>query len=85
MELWLGDMDHRPTYTYRRSLLEKALGGASSVVIRDGANNGLAFMDDPHAIPVLKKAIKGARCAVLRQALEQTLAQLERTKKCLDS
>jgi hypothetical protein len=78
---WLGDMEHEPTYQYRRWLLEKALLSCSSLIVRDGANLGLAFMDDPHAIPALEKAIESTRHEGFRRVLLQTLTQLESTAK----
>jgi len=82
---WLGDMEHEPTYQYRRWLLEKALLSGSSLIVRDGANVGLAFMNDPHAIPVLKRAIEETRSKVFRKVLSQTLLQLENTAGCHSS
>lgn len=73
----LGDIDHQPTYHYRRWLLEKALICSSSPIVRDGANVGLSYMDDPHAIPFLKDAIKNEKLLLLRKVIEQTLVQLE--------
>lgn len=73
----LGDIDHQPTYHYRRWLLEKALICSSSPIVRDGANVGLSYMDDPHAIPFLKAAIKNEKLLLLRKVTEQTLVQLE--------
>jgi len=82
---WLGDLDHEPTYSYRQWLLEIALVNCSSVIVRDGANVGLALMDDPHAIPFFKEALKNEKCNMFSKVLQQTLNQLENTKKCLSS
>jgi hypothetical protein len=81
----LGDIDHKPTYNYRRWLLEKALIHCSSPIVRDGANLGLSYMDDPHAIPYLKKAIQNEKLPLLRKVMVKTLDQLEDTQKCLCS
>lgn len=83
--LILGDTDHKPTYNYRRWLLEKALIYGSSPVVRDGANVGLAYMDDPHAIPFLKKAIRNEENPLLLKVMNKTLFQLEDTQRCLYS
>ena len=79
---WLGDMEHEPTRLYRRWLLEKALVQCPSMIARDGANVGLALMDDPHAIPFLKKAIEASASPLFSEMLLQTLHQLEETRKC---
>src|SRR5262249_31116079 len=54
---WLGRMDHPSSYRDRLWLLERSLF-SPSVLIRDGAALGLASLDDPHAIPYLRQAIK---------------------------
>jgi len=82
---WLGDMEHEPTYQYRRWLLEKALISCSSLIVRDGANVGLAFMNDPHSVPVLKRAIEETQSNVFPKVLSQTLLQLENTAGCHSS
>lgn len=79
----LGDIEHTPTYNYRRWLLEKALIEGSSPIVRDGANVGLAYMDDPHSIPFLKKAAQNEKLLLLRKVVEKTLAQLENTQSAL--
>lgn len=78
---WMGLMDQPSTRTTRRRALENALISPSARV-RDGAALGLAFMDDPAAIPSLKKAIGEEDLDGLRRDLEQVLAQLEDTRKC---
>ncbi len=75
----LGDFEHKVTYAYRRWLLEKALTTCSSLIVRDGANVGLAYMNDPHAIPYIQMAFQEATSELFRQVLAQTLAQLEET------
>ena len=80
---WLGDVDHEPTYGCRRWLLEKAVSEASSALVRDGANVGLAFMDDPHAIPYLQRALLSEKNALLQKMVAKTLKQLEKTNECL--
>ncbi len=82
---WLGDMEHASTLHYRRWLLEKALLECTSVIVRDGANVGLAFMNDPVSIPSLEKAIEEATLPLLRETMVQTLAQLKETEGCLTS
>lgn len=81
----LGDINHKPTYNYRRWLLEKALLECSSQIVRDGANVGLSYMDDPHTIPFLKKAIQNEENPLLCKVMNKTLSQLEDTQKCLCS
>jgi len=74
----LGDMDHAETHSPRLWVLKRALQSPFSAV-RDGANIGLAFMDDPEAIPALKQAIEEERLPLLRKLLLKTLHQLENT------
>lgn len=81
---WLGRMDHPASYRYRLWLLERSLL-SSAARIRDGASLGLASLDDPHAIPHLKKAIGQEQYAELREDMEQVLAQLETTKHATSS
>lgn len=80
---WLGSMDDEDTYGYRSWLLKQALVKSKSPTVRDGANIGLGFMDDPDAIPDLKQAIQKETCVILCEFMKQTLAQLENTQKCL--
>ena len=81
----LGDLEHTLTHNYRRWLLEKALIEGSSPIVRDGANVGLAYMDDPHAIPFFKNAIQKERNFLLRKVMNKTLFQLEGKQKCQSS
>lgn len=81
----LGDLEHTLTHNYRRWLLEKALIEGSSPIVRDGANVGLAYMDDPHAIPFFKNAIQKERNFLLRKVMNKTLFQLEDKQKCQSS
>jgi HEAT repeat protein len=53
----------------------------SSARVRDGAALGLAFLDDPHAIPYLKRAIENEKYSELREDMQMVLAQLERSRK----
>jgi len=75
---WLGLIDHSQTYNQRLVLSEIALFAASPKV-RDGAALGLAFLDDPAAIPYLKRAIEREQIDGLKKDLEQVLEQLENT------
>ena len=81
----LGDIDHQATYEYRRWLLEKALIKCSSPIVRDGANVGLSYMDDPRSIPSLKRAIEDEINPLVRKVIRKTLVQLEDTETCLSS
>lgn len=73
---WLGCINDPPTYGWRLWLLEKSLSSASPMV-RDGAALGLAFMDDPHAIPYINEAIQQEVCIELREDLQQVLEEIE--------
>lgn len=81
----LGDMDDEPTHNYRRWLLEQVLLESLSPIVRDAANVGLSYMDDPHAIASLNEAIKTEKLPLLREVMKKTLDQLEETQKCRSS
>ena len=74
---WLGNMHHGVSSPFRLWLLERSLLCASAMV-RDGAILGLASLDDPRAIPYIKRAIEREQCEELRKNMEQVLVQLER-------
>lgn len=74
---WLGHIDDPPTHEERLHLLEQGLRH-SSAGVRDGAALGLASLDDPRAIPALKRAIQQEQCAQLRVDMVQVVLQLER-------
>lgn len=75
----LGRMEHPLTHSYRRWVLEHRLISVSPLV-RDGAALGLAYLDDPHAIPYLRRAVGNEQDADLRADLEQVLVQLEASR-----
>jgi HEAT repeat protein len=77
----LGEIYHPQSHTYRLRLLQKGLG-ASSYWVRDGAALGLASLNDPLAIPHLRKAMQQERVKELREDMEKVLGQLERTRLC---
>jgi len=77
----LGYLKHESSYQERLTLLEKALS-CSDEDYRDGANLGIASMDDPHAIPFLRKAINKESSILNIKFFSQTLKQLEDTAKC---
>jgi hypothetical protein len=77
----VGDLDHKETHKSRFWALTRALKSSSSA-IRDGANVGLAYMDDPEAIPAIKDGIEREQSPLLRKLLQRTLAQLENTARC---
>ena len=74
---WLGNMPHGASCHFRLWLLERSLL-CSSPMVRDGAILGLASLDDPRAIPYIKRAIEPEQCEALRKNMEQVLVQLER-------
>jgi hypothetical protein len=81
---WLGLIDHPETYNFRLWLLERSLQ-SSRPSIRDAAALGLSFLDDPHAIPYLRRVIETELVDMLREAIRQVLNQLESTKQCHSS
>ncbi|MBI1926405.1 HEAT repeat domain-containing protein [Candidatus Poribacteria bacterium] len=75
---WLGDINAPQSHSSRLKLLEQSLK-SSSLYVRDGATVGIAFLDDPHAIPALKDAIQQEKLPGLREDMQQVLEQLEET------
>jgi hypothetical protein len=73
---WIGRTNHQLSYYQRLSFLEENLNN-SSPRVRDAASLGLAYLNDPHAIPYIKDAIKRETCTELREDMEQVLSQLE--------
>lgn len=72
---WLGEIEEPLSRSSRRWLFERSLYSSSSRV-RDGAILALASLDDPHAIPYLRRAIEQESCPELREDMEQVLEQL---------
>lgn len=77
----LGRVKDPTSYRRRLWLLESGLF-SNSARIRDAASLGLASLDDPHAIPYLRKAIDEEQCDELRDDLKQVLEQLQETQVC---
>lgn len=75
-------MKDNSSYQRRLWLLESGLF-SNAARIRDAASLGLALLDDPHAIPYLRKAIEEENCEELREDLRQILEQLQETLACL--
>jgi hypothetical protein len=73
---WLGNIDHPPSHAARLDLLELSLSFATSR-LRDGAILGLSYLNDPHAIFYLKRAITSETSNELRKDRKQVLAQLK--------
>ncbi|MBN3908608.1 MAG: HEAT repeat domain-containing protein [Nostoc sp. NMS1] len=74
---WLGEINHPESYKFRLWLLERSLNCPSSRV-RDGAILGLSYLNDPHAITYLERAIEQEKIMELREDMKQVLAQLKR-------
>jgi len=73
---WIGRMEHLPTYSDRLLLLEQCLF-YSSPYVRDGAALGIASMNEPHAIPSLRLAIKKESISELREDMKELLMKIE--------
>ena len=78
---WLGNMPPGVSSNFRLWLLERSLL-CSAAIVRDGAILGLASLDDPRAIPYIKRAIEREQCEELHKNMEQVLVQLERGREC---
>ena len=74
---WLGEINHPDSYKFRLWLLEHCLSCSSSRV-RDGAILGLSYLNNPHAITYLERAIEKEKIIELREDMKQVLAQHER-------
>ena len=72
---WLGLMERGPAYGGRRRLLEDCLR-SHSLKVRDGAALGLSFLNDPHAIPYLNRAIEREERQWLRQEMQHVVEEL---------
>ncbi len=77
---WLGQIKDFKTQHDRLWLLEHSLDSESAVV-RDGAIVGLSAMDDPEAIPYLKKRLDQETNRLLRKDIQQLLEQLNDTQR----
>jgi competence CoiA-like predicted nuclease len=77
---WIGKYENPQTHLSRRRLLERCLLVSYSIAVKDGAILGLAFMDDPEAIPTLEKAREQETNLEFRRDIEQVLEQLKETR-----
>ena len=75
----LGKSQHEATYEKRLLLLLSALS-IPSARIRCGASLALAYMDDPKAIPVLRKKLETEAHDLVKHWFQRTLEQLEETQ-----
>jgi hypothetical protein len=80
---WLGGVDHAATKLYRRTLLEKMLNSPAPR-LRQGAAAGLASMDAPDSLDVLRRALDREPNRLLRGYLQLVANQLERTRARLN-
>ena len=73
---WMGRINYKASHKMRLWLLERSLF-SNSLHIRDSAGLGIASLNDPAAIPSLRRAILQEKVLALREDLEQVLNQLE--------
>ena len=73
---WLGYLNHSPTYERRRWLLVCILLSDASSLIKADAAIGLASLHDPCIIPYFEAAIRVEPVDRIRQAMQESLAQL---------
>lgn len=71
----LGKIEDARTHATRLVLLLRELGSPNPR-IRDAASIGIADLDDPSAIPFLRRAIEAEQTGWLRTNLDLTLSQL---------
>lgn len=81
---WLGRIDDPVTHSSRLWMLGKSLSSTSAQV-RDGAALGLASMDDPNAIPSVRRAIERETCVELCKDMNQVLEDLEATRNAVSA
>ena len=72
----VGCMNDGKTHDARLSLLERSLE-SPDIRIRDAASIGIEAMEDPVAIPALKRAIENESAGWLRQYLKDVMNQLK--------
>lgn len=76
---YIGNAESNTWRDARRSMLEQCLLKSRSAWVRDGAGLGLASLDDPRSIPVLKSAIAKETSKALKSDLTLVLDQLQAT------
>lgn len=74
----LGQIVDSKTYTQRVQILEESLS-SNRAAIRRGAIVGLAYLDDPAAMPQLRHALEIERVGWVRNYITATLRQLQQT------
>ncbi len=72
----LSRLEDPRTYRDRRWLLEASLRSLSPMV-RDAAVRGLSFLQDPHAIVYLRRALRDEKIGALRADISELLRELE--------
>lgn len=72
----VGHMNDGKTHSARLLLLERSLE-SPDMRMRDAASIGIEAMEDPAAIPALKRAVENESVEWLRQYLEEVLDQLK--------
>lgn len=80
----IGRAEHESSHISRLRLLQRGLF-SSVPQIRNGSALGLAYLDDPKAIPFLMQAIERETIEWLREYFQQVNDQLENTLKCQTS
>lgn len=81
---WLGMMRDSETSKSRLWILEEFLLH-SSLHLRNGAMMGLAYLDEPSAIPYLEYAVKAEQHTELQRDMKRVLVQLENTRDGISS
>lgn len=76
----LGRADDSRSHGTRRQVLENFLSD-QSLVVKDGAVQGLEWIDDPQSIPVIEAAIANERSAWFKGILEAFLERLRRVQR----
>ncbi len=77
----IGRAEHETSHISRLKLLQRGIF-SSVPQIRNGSALGLAYLDDPKAIPFLMQAIEREKINWLKKYFQQVIDQLENTLKC---
>ena len=72
---WLGDCDDNRFKDDIRLLLEYFLENSKSVVIRDGANSGISFLNDERSLDCLKRVYEKEDNVLLKKFIGNSIEQ----------
>lgn len=77
---WISEIRHAPSMAHQWYILEKMLEH-SNAKIRDAAVLGFSIIDDPKAIPLLRKTEEIEPIPEIKQLIRQVITQIEEDSK----